>query len=418
MSAEDNQTIKYFLYTRKSTDDERQVLSLKSQKEESQKRFFNLKTTELEPESVSAHKPYKRPVFKEMIERLQNGEAQGIIAWHPDRLSRNPIDAAQIIYLLDTGVIKDLKFCSYGFENTPEGKMMLAMTMSQSKYSSDKLSTDVKRGVKNKAHTGQRPALAPLGYLNSKTKLKGEQEIYSDSLRFPLVKQLWAYMLTSNYSAPQLYKIAIKEMHLTQPATPNRPERPIRLNALYRMFTNTFYYGWYEWTDGSLIQGKHVPMITEEEFYRVQKILGRKGKPRPKQRQRFAFTGLVRCGNCGAAVTAEEKIKRQKNGNIHYYTYYRCTKKIDPNCTEKAVRLEKFSQQVDALITRLSISEKSLHWAIKCLHEMRTDEASGREASLESHQKEYERTVKQIDSLHLKYISPENTDGKLFSDTE
>lgn len=31
----------------------------------------------------------------------------------------------------------------------------------------------------------------------------------------------------------------------------------------------------------------------------------------------FAFTGLARCGECKAAITCEEKIKRQKNGNVH-----------------------------------------------------------------------------------------------------
>ena len=107
-----NQPIKYFLYCRKSTDEpDRQVLSLESQETEALRKFGNLKIIKLPHESVSAFAPYKRPTFKDIIERIKDGEAQGIIAWHPDRLSRNPIDAAQIIYLLDIGALKDLKFC-------------------------------------------------------------------------------------------------------------------------------------------------------------------------------------------------------------------------------------------------------------------------------------------------------------------
>ena len=180
---QDNQTNTYFLYRRKSTDDDRQVLSLSSQEEEAQRMSRDIKIIKLPPESVSAFEPYKRPVFANMIERLKKGEAQGIIAWHPDRLSRNPIDAAQIIYLLDTKIIKDLKFCSYYFDNSPEGKMMLQITLSQSKYSSDKLSKDVKRGIDKKANMGMRPSHAPLGYLNSKIKLKGEQDICNDGVK-------------------------------------------------------------------------------------------------------------------------------------------------------------------------------------------------------------------------------------------
>lgn len=40
----------------------------------------------------------------------------------------------------------------------------------------------------------------------------------------------------------------------------------------------------------------------------------------PHYRQ-FAFTGLMRCGECGSGITAESKTKECKNGNVHHYTY-------------------------------------------------------------------------------------------------
>ncbi len=77
-------------------------------------------------------------------------------------------------------------------------------------------------------------------------------------------------------------------------------------------------------------------MITDEQFDFLQIILGKKGKPKPKTHL-FAFTGLMRCGECGAMITCEEKIKRQKNGNVHHYIYYHCTKRINPNCTQGSI---------------------------------------------------------------------------------
>lgn len=412
------QKIKYFLYCRKSTDDERQVLSLPSQEEEALRRFGNLKIIKLPPESVSAFKPYKRPIFNEMIARIKKGEAQGIIAWHPDRLSRNPIDAAQVIYLLDIGGIQDLKFCSYGFENSPEGKMMLQITMSQSKYSSDKLSTDVKRGLGEKASTGWRPTLAPLGYKNSKTKLKGQQDYSNDEMRFSLVKQLWQKMLTGNYTVPELLKIANNELKLTQPATLKRPERKLYLSTLYRIFSNPFYYGYYEWKKGSgnWIKSNHEPMITEEEFDQVQKLLGRRGRPRP-QKHRFAFTGIMRCP-CGAGITAEEKFKKQKNGNTHHYIYYHCTRKINPDCVEKAIEIKEFNKQVDAVLAKLNISERFQKWALQYLHEIRKEEARTQQDVLVIKQRALEKTTEKLENLLLKYISPENAENKLISEQE
>lgn len=418
------QPITYASYRRKSTDDERQVLSLDSQDAEIRRKFPNLKIVDLPPESVSAFKPYKRPVFQQMLDMVEAGKVQGIVAWHPDRLSRNPIDAGRIIYLLDIGKLKDLKFCSYGYENTAEGKMFLQFTMSQSKYSSDKLSGDVKRGINKKAHMGRRPTGVPLGYKNSKTYLKGEQDILTDEVRFPIVKQLWQYMLTGNYTVPRLLKIANEELHLTQPPTRKRPsERPIISSVLYNLFTNPFYYGWYEWRQGSgeeeWLQGTHQPMITEQEFDQVQKILGRAGKPRPKE-HKFAFTGLMRCGYCGSMITAEQKIKRQQNGNVHHYVFYHCTKKktISPKCPERSINLNDFNVQVDKILSGLQISDRFQKWALRYLNDIRKNEAEAQESSFEASQTELARVNKQLDSLLVKYTSPENESGELLADGE
>lgn len=320
---------------------------------------------------------------------------------------------------MDTGKLKDLKFCSFGFENSAEGKMMLAMVMSQSKYSSDKLSKDVKRGIDKKAAMGHRPCKATLGYLNSKTNLKGEETIFNDPHRFNLVRQLWEIMLTGNYSVPAVMKIANENLHLTQPATKKLPERPLTMNMLYRLFTNTFYYGFYEWPQGSgnWIKSQHQPMITENEFDLVQEHLGRKGRPRPKE-HRFAFTGLMRCGSCNGMITAEEKFKHQKNGNSHHYIYYRCTKKISSHCPERFINLNEFNRQVDDLLGNITITDQFKNWAIKHLHEIRKDEAASKEDSLAAKQRILGQIVKQLDNLLLKYTSPENVDGSFISDQE
>jgi hypothetical protein len=45
-------------------------------------------------------------------------------------------------------------------------------------------------------------------------------------------------------------------------------------------------------------------MATIDEFERVQQLLGRPARPRAKTRE-FAYTGMIRCGECGFTVTAE-----------------------------------------------------------------------------------------------------------------
>ena len=79
--------MKYFLYARKSTDTEdKQVLSIQSQLNEVRE-FAKKEGVEilLEFQEARTAKSPGRPIFNEMIKRIEKGEASGIITWHPDR---------------------------------------------------------------------------------------------------------------------------------------------------------------------------------------------------------------------------------------------------------------------------------------------------------------------------------------------
>ena len=119
--------MKYIAYCRKSTDEkDKQVLSIDAQiaelKEFAKKQ--NLEILDFVCESRTA-KSIGRPLFASVLKRIEKGEAQGIVSWHPDRLARNSVDGGRIIYLLDTGKLIDLKFPSFWFENSPQGKFVL-----------------------------------------------------------------------------------------------------------------------------------------------------------------------------------------------------------------------------------------------------------------------------------------------------
>ena len=119
--------MKYFVYCRKSQEsDDRQTLSLESQQQEVDQLIASesVEIVDTYVEAFSAKSP-GRPLFNEMLDRIERGEADGIIAWHPDRLARNSMDGGRIIYLLDQGKLNDMKFCSYSFENSSQGKFML-----------------------------------------------------------------------------------------------------------------------------------------------------------------------------------------------------------------------------------------------------------------------------------------------------
>src|ERR1035437_9828989 len=158
-------TNKFFLYTRKSTDTEdRQVYSIEHQLAELRQLAARkgLHVAAEFTESRTAHTP-GRPVFNEMIVRIKKGEASGILAWHPDRLSRNPIDGGQIMHLVDEKIITHLEFSVFWFEATPQGNLMLSIAFGMSKYYTDALSQNIKRGLRQRVNDGHFPARPPVG---------------------------------------------------------------------------------------------------------------------------------------------------------------------------------------------------------------------------------------------------------------
>src|SRR5688572_17922163 len=140
--------MKYFLYARKSTDDEeRQLLSIEAQLDELREYAAKegLSIAQEFIESQTAKKP-GRPVFNKMLAEVEKGAATGLLSWHPDRLARNSVDGGRIIYLLDCDKLCSLKFPTFWFDNTPQGKFMLTIAFGQSKYYIDNLSENVRRG--------------------------------------------------------------------------------------------------------------------------------------------------------------------------------------------------------------------------------------------------------------------------------
>lgn len=187
---------KYFLYARKSTKDrEKQVLSIPSQLDALRKlvKQQNLIVVAEITEKETAHVP-GRPEFDKMMRRIDAGEANGVIAWHPDRLARNSLDGGEIIYFLDAGKLIDLKFATFWFENNPQGKSNLGHAFVETKRSSDKLACDTRRGLQDKAKMGIYPSIAPRGYLND----KATKTIVVDPHLAPIVKEAFEVFSEGN----------------------------------------------------------------------------------------------------------------------------------------------------------------------------------------------------------------------------
>src|SRR5262249_47953515 len=102
---------RFFMYLRKSSEsEERQQASIPAQEREltefAKRRGFNVIGKPIQ-ETMSAKRP-GRPQFNRMLDVLAEGEADGIICWHLDRLARNPLDGGRLMQALGDGIIKEI----------------------------------------------------------------------------------------------------------------------------------------------------------------------------------------------------------------------------------------------------------------------------------------------------------------------
>jgi site-specific DNA recombinase len=361
---------KYFIYTRKSTDvEDKQVLSIEAQIAELRKyaRDNGLFVVDTIIEKKSAKMP-GRPNFGAMLARIEAGEASGIIAWHPDRLARNSIDGGQVVYLLDQTHLRSLKFPTFWFENTSQGKFMLSIAFGQSKYYIDNLAENTKRGLRQKIRRGEFPGLAPIGYINDARV----HIIVVDKRRAPIVRQAFElYALGDKRLVDIADFLAIKGIK-------TKGGLLLKKDRIKKMLTNPLYYGHFRYA-GEVHEGKHPAIITKKLFDRVQATLERRGHKRKGVNEPQALCGLLVCGGCRMAITAEKKVKHQKNGNVHEYVYYRCSRKHKTIvCKEPTITEPDLVEQLSGILESYALPKS---WAVELEAMLVEDEQKAEQSS-------------------------------------
>ena len=396
--------LQYFLYARRSivkSDREEKVVSTESQMKEMREiaEKEGLRITRTFEETISAKKPFIRPQFNEMIERIKKGEANGILVWKMDRLSRNPIDEGTIRYLLQEGVIKNIRATDRNWYPDDNSLISSVEFGVATQYSRD-LAKHIKRGLRAKVQEGHRPSIAPMGYKNSKYREKGKETVLVDDNTFPLVRKLFDLALTGQHNTMELTRIANNKLGLRTRGTARHPSKKVCKSNVHNILRNPFYYGEFEYPIGSGLwhKGKHVPMISKSEHLQIQEILHNRGKPR-KVKHLFAYRMLIRCGECGAFITCEEKFKNLRNGERTRHVYYRCTKRIDRNCSQMPIREADLEDQIKEFMGSICIPKSFYDWAVSQLDTIAEVERATKADILRNHERNLKACEERVSRL-------------------
>ena len=296
-----------------------------------------------------------------MLGEIKQGKFTGILTWAPDRLSRNAGDLGSIVDLMDQKLLLEIRTFSQRFTNNPNEKFLLMILGSQAKLENDNRMINIKRGMRARCEMGLWPTTAPTGYLNSK-RTDQKCQVFVDPHRAPIIKKMFEKVAYEQYSGRKLHIWLMDEVKFK-----TKNNKFLSLGNIYLILKTNFYYGTFEYPRGSgnWYHGKHKPIITKELFDIVQtQIKNQLLEPRSQQKE-FAFTKIMTCGLCGSGITADEKFKKQKNGNVHRYVYYKCTRVKDPKCKCGFINEDDLIEKLAKLIDDIHLDEIGMKEKIK-----------------------------------------------------
>lgn len=410
--------LKYVIYARKSTESEdRQVKSLGDQIEFAKElaKEHHLKIIKTFSESGSASKRDNRPKFKEMVKMIESGRADGIICWHQNRLARNPLESGLIHQLLIEEKIKIIITRERAFYPDDNALLFEVEAGMSAQYSRD-LSKNVKRGMRTNNKQGRFNSLAPVGYLNSKDEETGRSCIIKDPARFELLQKAFRLYLTGGYSVPEIVSILNNDWGFRTKRRRRMGGKPLSIKTFYDLLRNPFYMGFVRDCEDptQFNRGQWDAMITEDEYWRIQRLLmtTKTGTDRNLRARvavdakRFQLKGILKCGECGCAITANLHPKKLADGSQVVYVYYHCTHAKDRRLPKEerckqvgGVREEELFRQIDKMLDNCTIHPKLYNWGLEIIESIQNKEIAERNHILDMQTISIEETEKQLDRL-------------------
>ncbi len=431
-------SLKYFIYIRKSSDrEDAQTLSIEAQTRNLTEFAKNAKLNIIETfvESASAYKT-GRPKFNAMLARIEKGEATGILVYHLTRIARNSFDGGRVIYLMDEGLIQEIRTPEKSYCNTiGDDKFMMQIHFAMAKKSSDDTSQFVKRDIQSKLLKGEWPLSAPLGYLNVdkygritgyrydnekqvliEKKVQEEnrtvRRMEPDPILAPILEKVFSLYATGAYSLDDMRKKSF-EMGLRG----LRNDTLLSKATLQRVFSSPVYYGAIPWGD-IVYQPEnlpkdtvHMPIVSKALFQKVQDVMNNKSKPRT-QIHHHAYTCLFKCGECGGMITAE-----LQKGTV----YYRCTKKkknFNIKCSQPYLREKDLEMLMEEKLREHIIPKDFIEWSLAKLSRNNDVEDKKTHTIITQQRKQLSQIEVQLSQLLKLKISPNNASNDLLSDDE
>lgn len=369
---------KAVIYLRVSTEEQVDNFSLDTQEKicraDAEKKGYEIIEVFRE-EGRSAKTITGRPILISLLEyaRKNKKKFQAVFVYRIDRISRVTADYLAIRTKLDTCGISVIS-ATEPTGSSPTEKLMELMLAGFAQLDNDVKSERSKNGLRARFMSGLIVSgYAPLGYK------KEAGYAVKDPETWDMVRKSWELMATGTKSLSEMAKI-LNEWGLRWRS--NHKEYLIRPQTINKIFRSKFYMGILtSKTYKEEVKGQHVPMITEQMFYKVQAILDGRNvnqialAKRNHNNPDFPLRRIAKCGRCGMGLTGG-----WSQGKTKKYAYYRCGGKcnhisitIDDLEGSLLKQLKDVTPKEETLKLFVNFIYKTYHERVARLHKIRNE---------------------------------------------
>ncbi|SEL78526.1 recombinase family protein [Paenibacillus sp. OK003] len=353
--------------------------------------------------------------IQRLLKDAEESKFNEVIVWKFNRMARKSIDLLHIVDLLEKNNISFRSFTENFETSTPMGRFALQMMGAVGELERNTIVDNVKMGHRQRAKMGHHNGKVPLGY-----KVIAGIGSSRDSKSVVIIAEEEAVIVRhifEQYASGHGLKTIANELnhrgHRTQTGKPFSTTA-IRDLLDNPMFLGKIRYNCYEnWAERRrkgknkepiLVEGHHPPIISQELWDKVQLLREKKATlPKKGFEGEYLLTGLIRCPECGAAMTASRTVNRSKNGEKITRMYYSCGRFRSQGsavCHANSVRKVEAEQAVTDRLRQAVVNPEILQRVVRNVNERR----SGRIKPLRDELTAVQARITSLEEKKRKYL--------------
>lgn len=325
-------------------------------------------------DSGKSAKDQNRPQLQRLKRDIAAGKVDLVVTFKLDRLTRSLLDFVELWKLFDDHGVRVVSLRENFDTSGPMGEAMLKLIMVFAELERKLTAERTAAIMLDRAERGEWNGGILRGYRPDpdnpgKLTVAPEEAAVIQSNFFDAFEKLGSAgavqreLRKSGVWVPE-WKSRGGKVHLS---------RPYAKQQVIRILRNPIFIGRIEY-GGLSKDGCHEPIITKQQFDRVQRLLDETTKKRRSHRHSrgrgYPLRGLVRCG-CGAMMTPKGAVAKGKS-----FRYYECTRQIHGGraaCSAARIPAKALEEAVVARLRTMGTShaarERVVQEAVKLLED-------------------------------------------------